>query len=129
MVGSQQNQQRWLIKISSILNICWQMETLLKLGLRAHTAQIAKLLLQISHLFERSECSQSQVLLHTIRSQHQRSGEVGSLGDIRLDVGALNHSLPTIHTLDQTVCEPGCSVGHGESGTASTILSLDNLSS
>ena len=80
------------------------------------------------HLLEFSQCSKSKVLLNSAWSQHKWSCEVLCLGDIALNVGALSHSLDSLHALDQAVGEPGRSIGHGESGRASTVLGLHHLS-
>merc|ERR1719430_59809 len=79
-------------------------------------------------LLKFSQCSKSKVLLNSIGSQHKWSCKVFCLGDIALDIGALSHSLHTLHALDQAVSEPGGSVGHGEGGRASAILGLHHLS-
>ena len=80
-----------------------------------------------SYLLESSECSEPQVLLHPVRSEHDWSCEVFGLSDVGLDVGALHHALLTVHALDEAVSEPGGGVGHGEGGAAGSVLRLDHL--
>ena len=79
------------------------------------------------HLLVGSEGTKSQVLLHTVGPEDDGSGEVLGLGHVGLDVGALHDSLLAVHALDEAVGEPGGSVGHGQGGTACSILGLDNL--
>ena len=78
-------------------------------------------------MFISSECSKTKILFYTVGSEDDWGGKVGGLGDVWLDVGALHDTLLAIHALDEAVGEPGGSVGHGQGGTACSILGLDNL--
>merc|ERR1712079_914357 len=78
-------------------------------------------------LLKFSQCSKSKVLLNTIGSQNKWGGKVFRLCDVTLHVGALGDALDTLHSLDQTVGEPGSSIGHGEGGGVSAVLGLHHL--
>lgn len=80
-------------------------------------------------LLEGVQLAHSKVLLDAILAQHERSGEILSLGDVRANVGALDDVLLALDGADEGNGEASSGISHRESRRSGSSLGLDDLSS
>eukprot|EP00128_Syssomonas_multiformis_P002965 Colp12_sorted_trinity150504_noHs@4722 len=85
-------------------------------------SELSKLLLLVL-----AKLAITKVALKTLRAKLNGGGEELVLGDVRLDIGALNNVGLALKTTEEGEGETGTSVGHGESGRASASLGVHHL--